>query len=250
MSRQRKYIYGIIKETQKRKFTIHGVDNQEVYSINYKNIAAIVSDTEAVETDPTRKNVLSHAAVQETLLKEYDLLPMRFGMIADSDNEVKSLLARSYEGFINELNRLSGKIEVELKIFWDQETMMKELESKNNELTKLKAKLSISKSPAEIQSLLVEAGKQVENLAKSWKATYALGVYDSLRELSAEALINEPVGVKNILNASFLIDRSKEGQFKEEIYKLDSKYQNKLIFKYVGPLPPYSFVNLKLESVK
>jgi len=38
-----------------------------------------------------------------------------------------------------------------------------------------------------------------------------------------------------------------EDKFKEEIYKLNSEYQDKLDFKYAGPLPPYNFVNIKLE---
>jgi hypothetical protein len=247
---QGRYIYGIIEETQPRRFGFPGVGDAEVYTINHQKLAAVVSDTELEEIDPTRKNVLAHTIVQDTLLKEYDLLPMGFGMIAGSENEVQRLLERNYDGFIRELKHLSGKIEVELKVFWDQEAMISELQGGSEELTKLKAKINAASSPVEAQSLLVEAGKQVERIAQDWKTKYAQRVYATLKELSEDARLNEPVGVKNILNASFLIDRSRESEFQEEVYKLDSKYQGKVNFKYVGPLPPYSFVNLKLEPVK
>jgi hypothetical protein len=246
MSPQGKYIYGIIEEPRPRRFDFPGVGDAEVYTINHQKLGAIVSDMDLREIDPTRKNVLAHTTVQDRLLKEYELLPMSFGMIANSESEVRELLEKNYEGLIGELKRLAGKIEVELKVLWDQEAMMKELQGESDELTRLKAKINAASSPIVSQSLLVEAGRQVERIAQNWKTKYAQRTYATLKELSVDARLNEPVGVKNILNASFLIDRFKESEFREEVYKLDSKYQGKLNFKYVGPLPPYNFVRLKL----
>lgn len=242
-----KYIYGIIGETEVRRFDFPGVGDAEVYTIPYQKLAAIVSDTDLQEIDPTRKNVLAHTTVQDSLLKEYDLLPMGFGMIAKSENEVQRLLERNYTGFIRELERLSGKIQVELKAFWNQEAMIKEIQGENERLTKLKAKINAASSAVEAQSLLVEVGKKVEQITQDWRNKYAQRVYTTLKGLAVEAQLNDPKEVKNILNASFLIERSKESEFKEEVYRLDSQYQGKVNFKYVGPLPPYSFVNLKLE---
>jgi hypothetical protein len=245
-----RYIYGIVAEPRLRRFGFPGVGDAEVYTINHDGIAAIVSDTQLQEIDPTRKNVHTHTVVQDELLKEYTLLPMGFGMIAASEDEVRRLLEKNYEGFVSELNRLAGKIEVELKVFWDQEAIIKELQGESQELTKIKARINATSSPIEAQNLLVKAGKLVERIALEWKTKYAELVYAILKELSLDAQVNNPVGIKNLLNASFLIDKSRENQFKEEVYRLDSKFQGKIDFKYVGPLPPYNFVNLKLESVK
>jgi len=249
MSLQRKYIYGIMEGPQPRSCGFSGVGDAEVYTINYQKLAAIVSDTELQEIDPTRKNVLAHTVVQDKLLRDYTLLPMGFGMIAGSEDEVVRLLERNYQGLSQELTRLAGKIEVELKVFWDQEAMIKELQGESVELTRLKAKIKAASSPIEAQRLLVEAGKLVERIALDWKAKYADRVYAVLKGLSIEAKLNNPLGVKNILNASFLIDRSRESDFQKEVYKLDSQYQGKVNFKYVSPLAPYNFVKLKLEPV-
>jgi len=82
MNGQSKYIYGIINEFTPKKFVFNGIDEAEVYTLNHKQIAAIVSDIEFSEIDPTRKNVQAHTLVQDNLLKEYTLLPMAFGMVA------------------------------------------------------------------------------------------------------------------------------------------------------------------------
>ena len=227
-----------------------GVFEADVYTINHQRIAAIVSDTEFSEIDPTRKNVQAHTIVQDELLKEYTLLPMGFGMITTSEDEVRGLLEKNYEGLTNELNRLAGMIEVELKLYWEQETIIKEIQGENQELSMLKAKINAASSLLEKRNLLIEAGKLVDNIVLDWKTRYAELVYAILNELSYEAKVNNPVGLKNLLNASFLIDKSRESEFKEQVYKMDTKFQGKVNFKYVGPMPSYNFVDLRLEPVK
>jgi hypothetical protein len=148
------------------------------------------------------------------------------------------------------LHRLAGRIEVELKVYWEQEAVVKELQGENAELSRLKAKINTASSPVEVQNLLSAAGKLVESIVRDWKTKYAELVYAILQELSYEAKMNNPVGIKNLLNASFLIEKSHENEFREQVYKLDARFQGKMNFKYVGPLPPYNFVNLKLEPVK
>ncbi len=249
MSLPRRYIYGIIQQSQFKKFDFAGVADAEVYSINHQDVAAIVSDTDLDQTDPTRKNVQAHVGVQERLLRDYTLLPMGFGMIAGSEDDVRRLLEKNYQGIVHELARLAGKVEVELKVFWDHEAMIKELQGNSEELTRLKAKIKTASSPIEAQRLLIEAGKLVERIVLDWKARYAERVYSVLKDLSIDAKLNNPLGVKNILNASFLVERAKESDFQKEVYKLDSQYRGKVNFKYVAPLAPYNFVELKLERV-
>jgi hypothetical protein len=170
--------------------------------------------------------------------------------VAGSKDEVRRLLESNYDGLLGELERLDGKIEVELKVFWDQETVIKELQGESQALSRLRSKVNAASSPVEVRNLLIEAGKLVESIVEDWKARYTKLVYAILQELSFEAKVNNPVGVRNLLNASFLIEKSRESEFKEQVYRLDARFKDKMIFKYVGPLPPYNFVNLKLEPVK
>ena len=250
MSSQRIYIYGIVREPRPRKFTFTGVGDAKIFVLNIKQLGAVVSDTGLPEIDPTRKNVQAHTIVQEKLMNEYNLLPMGFGMVAGGRDEVRRLLESNYDGLLGDLERLDGKIEVELKVFWDQETVIKELQGESQALSRLRSKVNAASSPVEVRGLLMEAGKLVESIVEDWKSRYTGLVYTILQELSFEAKVNSPVGIKNLLNASFLIDKSREAEFKEQVYGLDARFKDKMIFKYVGPLPPYNFVNLKLEPVK
>ena len=141
-------------------------------------------------------------------------------------------------------------MEVSLKVFWDQEAIIKELQGENQELTKLQSKIRAALSCNEAQRLLIEAGKLVERIVMDWKVRYAEQVCAILGQLALDTQLNKLIGIHNILNASFLINRSREVEFQQEVYRLDSEFRGKVNFKYVGPLPPYNFINLKLELVK
>ncbi len=242
-----KYIYGIIEEPQFKTFEFRGLEGAAVYTINSRDLAAVVSDIELSEIDPTRKNVMAHTMVQDSILKKYTFIPMGFGIVTTSEFSVRTLLEKNYMGLITELKRLAGKIEVELKIFWDDKALM----SENQQLiTKVQAKVKAASSAAETQRLFTEAGMQVERIVLAWKAKYIDQIYAILKQLAIDSRLNDCAGVKMLLNASFLIDRTRENEFVEQVHRLDTKYQGKINFKYIGPLPPYNFVNLKLEPVK
>jgi hypothetical protein len=51
-----------------------------------------------------------------------------------------------------------------------------------------------------------------------------------------------------ILNAAFLINNEKETEFDREVNELADKYGDRVVFKYVGTLPPFNFVNLVIKT--
>ena len=60
-----KYIYGMIEEPDFKIFEMSGLEGAAVSTINFGDLAAIVSDIEISEIDPTRRNVMAHTMVQD-----------------------------------------------------------------------------------------------------------------------------------------------------------------------------------------
>jgi alpha-amylase/alpha-mannosidase (GH57 family) len=125
--------------------------------------------------------------------------------------------------------------------------MLTQLASESESLTRAKARLRAA-SPAQAQAILMEIGQIVQGITKEWQKEYAAEAYRQLNKLALEARTNPVMDVKNILNASFLIEKAHESEFQKEVYELDARYRGKLNFKYVGPLPPYNFVQVKMET--
>ena len=68
-----KYVYCIIKSKENRSFGPMGIGarNDEVYTVHYEDLAAVVSNTPIQVYDPTRENVLAHEQVNETVMREF-----------------------------------------------------------------------------------------------------------------------------------------------------------------------------------
>ena len=98
MTAKRKYLYGIIEESQFKIFEFCGLEGSAIYTINCRELAAVVSDIESLEIDPTRRNVLAHTIAQDGLLKKYTLVPMGFGIVAADETKVLNLLESNYAG--------------------------------------------------------------------------------------------------------------------------------------------------------
>ncbi|NQV95972.1 MAG: GvpL/GvpF family gas vesicle protein, partial [Sphingomonadales bacterium] len=55
---------------------------------------------------------------------------------------------------------------------------------------------------------------------------------------------NKTVGERMVLNGAFLVDAAKEPDVDAAVQLLDQDFGDRLMFKYVGPVPPYNFVNI------
>ena len=50
-----------------------------------------------------------------------------------------------------------------------------------------------------------------------------------------------------VLNAAFLVEKSREAEFDHAVSRLDEELGPRALFKYVGPVPPYNFVNITVN---
>ena len=72
-----------------------------------------------------------------------------------------------------------------------------------------------------------------------------------LRRLAKKAVaveVGEPVHERMALNASFLVDRSRQKEFDAEVDRIAAEQGERMRFKYTGPLAPHSFVELAMEG--
>src|SRR5438270_11627160 len=65
-----RYVYGIVRSKGAMNFGSIGIGGvgEQVYTVNYQDIAAVVSKTSVAICDPTRGNALPHEHVIDTVL--------------------------------------------------------------------------------------------------------------------------------------------------------------------------------------
>ena len=241
-----KYIYGVIPANGEVVLARAGIeDEQPVHAIAHSDIAVVVSDTSLAVCDPTRKNMAAHNRVLEAMMEDHTILPARFGLIATSEDKLRTLLDRYYLTLKSYLSRVDSRMEAGVKIFWQKERMLGILEGGSGKLSRLQAEVR-SAPPARAQALLVEVGRLVKEQAEALHREYSDRFYARLMKVAVDGRRNYPVNVSNLLNASFLVDVAKDTAFDAALDELDAEYGEWATFRCVKPVPAYNFVNLEM----
>src|SRR6476620_4453247 len=241
-----RYVYCIIRSTQPLKFGAIGMDEQwaDVYTINYRDMAAVVSDVPIAPLDSSRENVLAHERVNETVMRDHTVIPMSFGTIFKTREDIVELLRSAAEAFGDVLAKMEDKLEFGLKVLWDRDMIIKELESDNEDIRRLKGEITSQKGSTNFARM--QYGRLVDAALQSRSERYVHEIFEALRPVSVASRANRPIGDRMIMNAAFLVRRNKEQDFDAIVKQIGSKF-DKLTFKYTGPWPPYNFVNIRLK---
>lgn len=244
-----KYLYCVINESQSRNFGPIGIGDRddEVYTLGFRDLACVISSTSMTKFVISRKNLIAHEKVIEKIMGDYNaVLPVRFCTVATSSEEIRNLLMKNYHVLKNSLRSMDNKIELGLKVFWqDMEDVFKEIAS-IKKIKRLKEKLiksSISVNTNEKVSL----GKKVKDILEKKREIEAENILEVLRPKCIEFRRNKIIGDKMILNCAFLIDKSHARDFDDHVEKLNKIYKDRLKLKYIGPIAPFNFVQLDLK---
>jgi hypothetical protein len=241
-----RYVYCIIKADASLSFGPLGLgaDPTNVHTVSYKDIAAVVSRTPMVVQDPTRDNVLAHQRVNETVMLRHTVIPMSFGTVFRTDDDIVELLRSAYDAFTDVLNKMQDKFEFGLKVLWDRDVIIREIEEEDEDLRRLKGE--ISSQTGSTYFARMQYGRMIDAALQARSERYVAEIFQALRDVSVASRSNKPIGDRMIMNAAFLVTRSREEDFDARVQQIGQRYA-RLTFKFTGPWPPYNFVNIRLK---
>ena len=219
-----------------------------VRTIALEDLVAVVSDVPGFRVDLTRENLLDHQRVLEEVLSRSDVLPFSFGTVAGSDEEVREVLLRDgYDALREQLDYVRGCVELEVKVFWNRERLFAEIVRENEEVRALRDTIPLLPED-EAAGERITLGQLTEaeiQLKSTWEAE---GVLDVLEPIAVEILVSPNLSDTMLLNAACLVQKSREKEFDGAVSALADAQGERLVFNYVGPLPPYSFINLAFAA--
>lgn len=269
MTEERKYTYSIIRNPAEAGSLgsanfldgLLGIGNRAVTIIPYQDIAAAVSNTHLIDFDKLDKKELTqliavHDRVNTDLMKKQSIVPMRFGMIAESAEEIRNILTKAYIQFKTVFEKIAGKAEFIVQVFWNEKDILEKIVQENTEIQKLKNSAE-SKGRILGFSSKMKLGKRIFEALESRRKAYTTDILRNLttsfpdfREgklLDTTKTEVHEIDKKMILNLSFLIGATEESILEFQLNKLAEKYKDELKFKYIGPMAPYSFAVINLS---
>ena len=208
-----KYVYCIIKSERPLRFGPLGIGAEpaEVHTVHYQDIAAVVSNTPMVVQDPTRDNVLAHQRVNETVMQQHTVIPMSFGTVFKTDDDIMELLRSAYDAFTDVLNKMQDKFEFGLKVLWDRDQIIREIEEEDEDIRRLKGEISSQKGSTYFARM--QYGRLIDAALQARSERYVAEIFEALRDVSVASRSNKPIGDRMIMNAAFLVARDAEQAF-------------------------------------
>jgi len=245
-----KYLYCLIPSSEAKTFASRGIQGDSVHIIKAEqanDLAVVVSDSPVVEYERTRRNMLTHTKVLEEVMSEFTILPIRFGTVAPTESLIhEKLLTLRYQEFTNLLQGMAGRVELGLKVFWHEGVVFQDIIAENDEIRRLRDKLQGS-DPAKTHFERMRLGEMVEEAVEKKRVVEADVIMSHLEPLAEQVKRKKTFTDQMLVNAAFLVNQTNEAAFDKAIHQLDTNLENRMMFKYVGPVPPYNFVNVVLN---
>ncbi len=217
-----------------------------VTSIHYRDISAIANIVDAEiannlgQHEETLKDWLaSYQQINIDIFQHYTILPLRFGIMVDQEEEIEDFLANSYLHIKWALERLRNKAEFVIQLSWDLDSVLGEIAQGKHWLENAEKSVNLTNK--------VELGRLLFQVADRKRREIINSVDLKLSKVSLDSSDGRNVSESVILNRSYLIEKTEESRFDEVMAELGAENKSYLSFKYIGPIPPYSFAPLEFK---
>lgn len=251
-----RYLYCVADSGERVSLGLIGIDGSNVYTITYRDICAVVHDclTEpynSTEREVVNSWVLAHQKVVDEAWERWGtVLPLGFDTIVmdkdkvGAEENVRNWLKNDYDKLKSKMEKVRGKAEYGVQIFWEPQVIAQNLSKVSPEISQLEEKI---KSQARGLAYLYK--QKLENALKRELESRAdrcfRDFYARIRR-HADSIVVEKTkpGDQNtqmmIMNLSCLLPRDKSAELGEELEKINS--MEGFSVRFTGPWPPYSFV--------
>ena len=248
------YIYGVIATSSIQDFGVIGIGNNatKVWTIGFKDVAAVVSASpfvvyNSLAQEKTVKDLVTHQFVIEKVMEQFTIIPLKFGTMVKTEEEVITFLKKGYPLLSGELCKMEGNIELDVVASWELSKVLG-MVVRDSDLIQNKQKEIALKGTASIEDK-VALGQVVEQAVQARKAYYHELMLQTLKEQTIDVCLHDMANDEMIFNAAFLLKKQDEDSFTGLVHTLDQKLEHTVNFRIVGPLPLYSFSTILLESI-
>ena len=251
-----RYIYGIAACTRPVVLGPIGIEGNEVYTIHYKDLCAIVhnclavpyqSKDEGTVTDWVRahQNVLDRAKDQlgAVIPMGFDVILQPRGDAASPDQVVSDWLKEDYERLCTTMEKIRDKDEYGIQISHESGMAEKQTFEQSEEIRRLKESMAtLPPGTAYMYRLKLEkvVKTEIEKLAAGWFKDFYSRIEKHTDDIVVEKTKKLNGNKVMLLNLSCLVSKDKVDGLGEELEKINNTEGFSVHF--TGPWPPYAFV--------
>ena len=240
------YLYAIAALGKDHPNDVAGIDGGAVYSVRHGRVAAVVSDCARQKVRPERAHLSAHKEVLQRLMLDSTVLPMAFGTIADDMKAVRRLLTLNQEVFLEQLERVAGKVEMGLRVKWDVPNIFEYFIETHPELRAARDRL-LGNQREPRQEDRIELGQLFDRILNDDREAHAEKLEEALAPCCAGIKRSPLRNVNEVANLNCLVARHEQKQLEEAVFQAASLFDNNYAFDLNGPWAPHNFVEMDLQ---
>lgn len=244
------YLYGIIPTRSNLVFETGGLGEGEgeVHTILREDLATVVeksplADYRGMPRSEVIRYLMAHQRVVEAVMADYQVLPVEFGTVLPNEGLVVRLLEQGQALFRQTLNDLAGRVQMEVTALWDLKSIFQEI-ALEEPIAQLKSEL-VKADPEAILRGRTTLGQMVQASLERRRGILQQRILSRLQTLTPDGVSNPLMDDSMIVNVALLLDPAAHDALDECLNLLDQEFEERLRFRCVGPLPPYSFATVR-----
>jgi hypothetical protein len=248
------YLYCVVEIGAEETSGRFGVDEGDVYTVPYGDISAVVhrcppKPYQSSDNELAKKWLLQHQEVVNFFFDRYDaVLPFAFDTIirgneGEGDGKVRNWLKEEYSKLKMKMDKVRGKQEFGVQIFWDQKSMSDELRKESDDVRRMLAE--IASRPRGLaymyeQKLKGVMRRELEARAEKCCREFYDAIRSHVNDVRLEKNSNAQGDKQMIMNLSCLVQKERTRELGRELDRINSSPN--ISVRFTGPWPPYSFM--------
>lgn len=238
-----KYVYGIV-EPDAPAPRGKGIRGARLGLVAGEEAAALVSDIAGSAVRLGREEVLVHARVLERALARGTVLPMRFGVVMSGAEEIRDRLLDEHAAELRgQLTELAGKVEVRIRATYEEDALLRAVLRDHPEIAARRTAMRGRSDDATYYER-IRLGEMVAAAVERRRERDAQEVVEALGSVALAVAPGHAKHERVAVQASFLVERPRLSEFDQVLDEVAASFAGWLRFKYTGPLPAHSFVQL------
>jgi hypothetical protein len=243
------YVYGVIRAADAEDWPpVTGLDGRNVRIVADGGLAALASDLPPDHIPGRPEDLEAHSRVLAEAIERGPTLPMRFGHVVDGDDRVRGqVLARHTTELGDLMAALEGDVQMTVKAYYAKDALLRDVLAAHPDLARESAAIGSAAEP-ETDPARVQVGERVAKAVEARRAEVEAALANALSAVPEKIVVDPPSSERVALNAQLLVRRDRRPDLDAQIGELSAALQDELAFRYVGPLPPYSFSDVSLHE--
>jgi hypothetical protein len=246
------YLYAIIPAAAHPPLTVDGVwpGEPQVGTIGAGALAAVVGaappvDFHAISREDAVRYLLAHQRVVEAVMQTSAALPVKFGTTLPDADAVIAMLARGAAILAPPLAELAQHVQLELIVTWNVADILPEIAAEDA-IVQLKAEIAAQVGgPTDEQRIAI--GRLVKQSIDRHRETCRSRILAAVRSVAADMVENALMDDRMVANLALLLSKDAGEAFDRQLAALDEEFGQRLNFRSIGPLPPYSFATVEVN---